>query len=170
MRHFSIILAALAVLAAAPAEAAEKKAETHRHPSLPVSFKTFEGWHRVPRPGDEGTFEMASPSGTVHVLVWYTSTEQDAAGYLVKMSGMMGLDIHDGTEPDTLETEYHQMVHYVFPGTTLAVIDNGRTEERPRENALYIVKVVYPAEGCDDCEGLARRILGTVRVYGEGGP
>ncbi len=85
-----MILALLASLLIAPAAAVrvEAKAETHRHPDLPVQFKTFEGWHRVPRPGDEGTFEMASPGDKVTIMVWHTSTEQDARKYLMKMADM----------------------------------------------------------------------------------
>lgn len=127
MRQMILVLLASLLIAPAAAVRVEAKAETHRHPDLPVQFKTFEGWHRVPRPGDEGTFEMASPGGTVHVMVWYTSTEQDARRYLIKMADMKGLDIPDAAEPDILSTGHYDPVAFDIPGTLLAVIDNGRS-------------------------------------------
>ncbi len=170
MRQMILALLTSVLIAPAAAVRVEAKAETHRHPDLPVQFKTFEGWHRVPRPGDEGTFEMASPSGKAHVMVWYTSTEQDARGYLIKMAGMKGLEIPEGSGPDSLSTEYHDVVLYDIPGTILAVIHNGSSRGHREENALYIVQISCPVDEHDGCSELMSRILGTVRITGEGGP
>lgn len=170
MKHMMIALLVSALIVPAPADSAEAKAETHTHPGLPVSFRTFEGWHRVPRPGDEGTFEMASPDGKARVMLWYTSTEMDARRYLVKMADMKGLDIPDGSMPEDIRTTHHDMVVYRIPGTTLAVIPNGNSAGHPKENALYIVQVSCLREGYEGCEELMDGILGTVRIAGEGGP
>lgn len=170
MKWFMLILLAASALAPSSPECGEKKAETHRHPDLPIEFKTFEGWHSVPRPGDEETFEMASPGGEVHVMVWYTSTEQDAARYLMKMADMKGLKLEEGAGPDRVRTTHHDMVFYEIPGTLLAVIDNGSSRNHPAENALYIVQISCPREGYVGRDGLIRGILDTVRITGVGGP
>jgi hypothetical protein len=146
------------------------KAETHRHPDLPFQFKVFEGWKQVPRPGDEGTFEMASPNGELDVMLWYTSTEQDARRYLIKMADMKGLELHRGQQPDTVRTDHHMMLIYDVTGTILAVIHNGQSIGRPVENALYITQISCPREKYEEYRKLMRDILGTVRVTAEGGP
>ena len=170
MRQIILVMLAAALIMPAAAGRAEAKAETHTHPSLPVSFKTFEGWTRVPRPGDEGTFEMASPGGKARVMVWYTSTEMDARRYLVKMADMKGLDLPEGYQPEDITTTYHYMVVCRITGTTLAVIPNGKTEKRPKENALFIIQIICSPEGYDGCEELMSGILESVRITGEGGP
>jgi hypothetical protein len=169
MKWSLIILLAAAAMTPVSTACGEKKAETHRHPDLPISFKTFEGWHRVPRPGDEGTFEMASPGGTLNVMVWYTSTEQDARRYLLKMADMKGLELPAGAEPDTISTGPHEAIVFEIPGTLLAVIDNGRSMGYPAENALYIVQISCPRQEYGEHRELMHRILGTVRITGEGG-
>jgi hypothetical protein len=170
MKGIKVLLLATAFLPPFSLEGGEKKAETHKHPDLPIEFKTFEGWKRVPRPGDEGTFEMASPSGKARVLVWYTSTEQDAESYLVKMADMRGLETAEGAGPDSVRTAGHDAVAVEVPGTLLAVIDNGSSRKHPKENALYIIEISCPPEGYEGCYDLIHRILGTVRITEKGGP
>jgi hypothetical protein len=113
---------------------------------------------------------MASPGGKARVMVWYTSTEMDARRYLVKMADMKGLDLPEGYQPEDITTTYHYMVACRITGTTLAVIPNGKTEKRPKENALFIIQITCPPEEYDGCEELMSGILESVRITGEGGP
>ena len=75
--------------------------QTYRHPSLNIQFEAPTGWKQLPRPEDRLIYEITDPEKSVHVMLWYTATMQDAKGYLKKMADMKGL--HWEGEPVRVE-------------------------------------------------------------------
>lgn len=63
-------------------------AGTFKHPTLPVTIEAPAGWEAGSWHDDPGVLEVTAPDGSVHVLLWFTDTEQSADRYLAKMVGM----------------------------------------------------------------------------------
>ena len=156
------------LIIALAAGAAWGKAEFYGHHELPFAFKCYEGWKRVPRPGDEGTSEWVNPPSTMRVLLWATSTEQDAGRYLAKMADMKGLD-SAADVPDTVGTHGPDALVLESPGTVLGVIHTGMSKERPRENILYIIQIICLPERHEEEKGFMYELIESVRTDYEGG-
>jgi hypothetical protein len=71
----------------------------YRHPSLNIQFEAPPDWDRVARPEDELIYEVADPDGAVHVVLWYTTTEQGPQDYLRKMAQMKDLAVGERPSP-----------------------------------------------------------------------
>jgi hypothetical protein len=71
--------------------------QIYEHPSLDFRFEAPRDWRQQPRPEDKMIYEVADPATNVHVVLWYTSTEQSGPGYLKKMASMK--DVVVDTEP-----------------------------------------------------------------------
>jgi len=69
---------------------------TYKHPNLNIQIKAAENWKAIPRPEDQLIYELTDPEAVVHVMMWYTETEQDAAAYLKKMAGKKDLVYQGG--------------------------------------------------------------------------
>jgi len=54
----------------------------YQHPTLNIKFEAIANWKRLPRPEDKNTYEIVDPDGSIHVVVWYTTTEQSGQNYL----------------------------------------------------------------------------------------
>jgi hypothetical protein len=152
MPHRTVILATAIILSLASGEVPAEGLRSYRHPDLDLQFRAPHGWQHRPRPGDPATHELVDPDTGIHVLMWFTTTEQSARRYLKKMSGMMPLSRI--TEPvgrsvggrDAWVLEASGEVEARPVETLLAVIPSGRSAIRPRENNLYIVQITCPAE------------------------
>lgn len=160
-------IALILLLLSAPTAAGELR--PYKHPALDMQFSAGHGWRNQPRPGDEGTSELVDPETGIHVLMWMTTTEQSARGYLLKMSSMM--DVIPGEAlartiggreawlmraPGTIEDRAVE--------TLLAVIPSGKSRRHPFENNLYIVRIWCPAEDHPRLAARMEELLQTVRV------
>lgn len=151
-----------------PVKAAELR--PYKHPALDMQFTAPVGWPQVPRPGDESVHERVDPETGIHVLMWYTSTEQSAERYLVKMADMMGLDL--SVQPMSLTLDGRQAWLLETAGTVdgkdvwsrLAVIPSGKSHLHPRENNLYIVKICCPVEDHIRLEHQLQQLISSVRI------
>jgi hypothetical protein len=162
----TIALALLIVAAAAPAQ----ELRPYKHPDLDMQFTADEGWHHRSRPGDAGTHERVDPETGIHVLMWYTSTEQNAESYLLKMAHMMDLALGAELQRRTIagrevwvldttgkveETPVHSL---------LAVIPSGKSRQHPFENNLYIVQIWCPVADHTRLADHMAELLHTVRI------
>ena len=107
------LIAVLALSITAPLCAAETR--LYRHPGLEFQFRAPSGWQQQARPGGDRTYEVADPERGIHVLLWTTSTEQDALRYLNKMVGMMDLVVD--AEPQPRRIHDHDAWVLELPGT-----------------------------------------------------
>ncbi len=64
---------------------------TYKHPSLNIQLRAAENWKHIPRPEDRLIYEITDAESVVHVLMWYTETEQNGSAYIKKMAGMKDL-------------------------------------------------------------------------------
>ncbi len=166
-------IAAIVLMLVTTATAADRPPGQHRiyeHPDLDLQFSAAPGWQTTPRPGDEGTHELVDPESGIHVLLWYTSTEQDARRYLSKMSHMMDLELGSDTKSRTIGDRSFWLLD--CPGTVagvkahqlLAVAASGKRRTHPRENNLYIVQVWCPRADWTKLERRMYNLLDSVRI------
>jgi hypothetical protein len=149
--------------------------QVYEHPSLNIQFQATANWHRVPRPEDATIYEVADPTGAVHVVLWYTTTEQDSRSYLMKMASMKDVQLEEDQEASLRRIDGHEAWVLDLPGrergarvrTLLAVIPHGKSRERPRENALYLVQIWCPEGEYQDYRRSMEGILETVEITQE---
>jgi hypothetical protein len=144
----------------------------YQHPTLNVQFQATPNWERVPRPEDALIYEVADPTGVVHVVLWYTTTEQDGRRYLMKMASMKDVQLEEGQEASRRRIDGHEAWVLNLPGrerearvrTLLAVIPHGKSAERPRENALYVVQIWCPEDEYENHRRALENILASVEI------
>ena len=146
--------------------------QVYKHPTLSIQFQATQSWRRVPRPEDETIYEVADPAGAVHVVLWYTTTEQDGRKYLMKMAGMKDVQLEEDQEASRWRIGGHEAWVLDLPGhergarvrMLLAVIPHGKSREWPRENALYLVQIWCPEEECRDYRQSMEDILSSIEI------
>jgi len=144
--------------------------QTYKHPSLNIQFKASQNWQHVSRPEDKLIFEVMDPDSIVHVVLWYTETEQDAPGYLWKMANMKDLVL--GEKPskrrinnrDTwvLNVTGHERKMPIR--MLLAVIPHGKSLIRPKENVLFIIQIWCPEESYEQHMHMMENILDSMEI------
>jgi hypothetical protein len=169
------LLLALSALAAPPqmiADPVGQDLRVYQHPSLSIQFEALRNWSRVPRPEDETIYEVADPTSDVHVVLWYTTTEQDGRKYLVKMASMKDVMLKEGQRAISRRIGGQDAWVLNLPGKErgsrvrmlLAVIPHGKSEEWPKENALYIIQIWCPEEDYQTYRQSMEDILSSVEI------
>jgi hypothetical protein len=142
----------------------------YRHPHLSIEFEAPGNWHPVVRSEDSLIYEMINEDSLVHVVIWYTETEQRAPDYLWKMASMKELKLDK--KPVEIQTENYSGWMLQVKGfdnnmqiyTFLVVIPGGKSQSRPRENKLYIVQIWCPNKYYDDKSEVMNHILNSIKV------
>jgi hypothetical protein len=142
----------------------------YRHPSLNIQFEAPPDWDRVARPEDELIYEVADPDGAVHVVLWYTTTEQGPQDYLRKMAQMKDLAV--GERPSPAQIGDRDAWTLSGPGREgdapvrmiLAAIPDGKSAARPKENVLFIVTIWCPEADYEDHRQRMEDILDSVEI------
>lgn len=140
----------------------------YNHPFLNIRFEASPGWQQLPRPEDRLIYEIADPEKTVHVMLWYTATMQDARGYLRKMADMKGLRWEEETSiqgmgDDAWQVDATGHIWGMEARTLLAVVQNGFDNKHADHNALYIVMIWCPEQDFTQHEQQMTDILNSVR-------
>lgn len=91
MKFFFKIIIVAAALLIPTTDSFSQNPQIYKHSSLNIQFEASQNWLQVPHPEDELIYEMVDPDSVVHVVLWYTETEQDALSYLMKMADMKDL-------------------------------------------------------------------------------
>jgi hypothetical protein len=170
MRRAIIALSLVPVLMLLSIDAACDAGQTYKHPTLGFQFTATPGLKHVPRPGDEGTYEVMDPESDIHVMLWCTTTEQDARRYLWKMADMMGLVSDE--KPLRVRISGHNAWMFDVAGSVnnepahvlLATIQYGMSTKHPRENALYIAQIWCPEEKYDENKEEMQEILTGIEI------
>lgn len=118
----------------------------HPYPRLNIQFIAPADWVEIPWHDDNLAYEVMDPDSTVHVLLWYTETEQDGPGYLRKMADMKDLTFEE--ELHKQEIQGREAWVATTSGVTndipinliLAVIETDHSL-LPKHNALYIIQI-----------------------------
>ena len=145
--------------------------QIYEHPSLNIQFKASQNWQQMPRPEDKLIYEVIDPDSIVHVVLWYTETEQDAQGYLWKMASMKDLVLGE-EKPAKSRINNHDAWVLNVPGhekkipirMLLAVIPHGKSQAHPKENALFIIQIWCPEENYEEHKTTMENILASMEI------
>ena len=144
--------------------------QIYKHPRLNIQFEAPANLKQYPYHKDKSIYEIFDPDTNIHVMLWYTSTEQDASRYLEKMADMKGFNPEE--KPVKTKIKDRDAWLYNIPGLVnknssqvlLAVIPNGKSEKYPRENALYIVQIWCPVDNYKQHTLIMENILESVEI------
>ncbi len=144
--------------------------EVYKHPRLNIQFEAPAKWKENPYHGDKLIYEIFNPDTNVHIMLWYTTTEQDGPRYLEKMADMKDL-VFEG-KPAKMQIKGRDAWFYNVPGfinkepirMLLAVIPDGKSKTYPRENALHIIQIWCPEENYEQHMHMIKNILDSVEI------
>jgi hypothetical protein len=147
--------------------------QVYKHPRLDIHFEAPANWEENPYHGDKLIYEIFNPDTDMHIMLWYTTTEQDAPRYLEKMADMKDLVFEGG--PAKIRIKGREAWLYNVPGfinekpirMMLAVIPHGKSKTYPRENALHIIQIWCPEENYDTNKRMMENILGSMEITDE---
>ena len=145
MRTFIAIFSTIIFIFLIPFKSFSQKTQIYKHPTLKFQFEASGNWINIPRPEDKLIYEMMSPDSNIHVMLWYTETEQSAKNYLSKMAGMKDL-IFTNEVPCLRTINNQDMWMLNVPGyerkitvrMLLGVTARGMSKNQPKENCLFI--------------------------------
>jgi hypothetical protein len=146
------------------------KLRVYKHPKQNIQFEAPADWKENPYHRDKSIYEIFDPDKNIHVMLWYTTTEQDAPRYLEKMASMK--DVVFESKPAKIQIKGRDAWFYNIPGFIdkksirmfLAVIPDGKSKEYPRENALHIIQIWCPEEQFTDNEQGMMLILNSIQI------
>jgi hypothetical protein len=144
--------------------------QVYKHPRLNIQFEAPANWKENPYHGDKLIYEIFNPRTDMHVMLWYTTTEQDGPRYLDKMASMKDL-ILEG-KPTKIQIKGRDAWFYSLPGfinkkpirMLLAVIPHGKSKTYPRENALHIIQIWCPEKNYEQHMHMMENILDSVEI------
>jgi hypothetical protein len=147
-----------------------RELQVYKHPRLNIQFEAPADWKENPYHKDKSIYEIFDPDADMHVMLWYTTTEQDGPEYLWKMVSMKDL-VAEG-KPAKIQIKDRDAWFYNVPGFVnkkrirmlLAVIPDGKSKDYPRENALHIIQIWCPAEQFTDNEQGMMLILNSIQI------
>lgn len=151
-------------------QALARELQVYKHPRLNIQFEAPADWKENPYHSDKSIYEIFDPDTDMHVMLWYTTTEQDAPKYLEKMASMKDLVLEG--KPAKIQIKGRDAWFYNLPGFVnkkpirmlLAVIPDGKSKDYPRENALHIIQIWCPAEQFTDNEQGMMLILNSIQI------
>ncbi|MFC2083530.1 hypothetical protein ACFLS9_00585 [Bacteroidota bacterium] len=154
-----------------PIEYISQDRQTYNHPYLNFNFTASENWIKVHHPEDKFIYEIMRPDSLLHVMLWYTETEQSAEKYLVKMADMKDLAPAD-RKPSVSNINKKEFWMFNTSGyigkkhvqSILAVVSHGKSLQRPKENRLYIVHIWCPEENYSRLRNTFDEILASIQI------
>jgi hypothetical protein len=159
------------ILISIPLTSSSQDSHIYKHPALNFQYAASEDWINIQHPEDSLIYEMVSPDSGIHVMLWYTETEQTAEKYLLKMVSMKDLDM-EGGEPNPRTVNEHDMWVIVLPGyqgkipvrLMLGITARGMSKKHPKENRLFIVQIWCHQEKYSAYQTTFEEILQSVKL------
>ena len=147
--------------------------QVYEHPRLNIQFEAPAHWRENPYHGDKLIYEIYDSATDIHVMLWYTTTEQSGPRYLEKMASMKDLVLEG--KPKKIQINNRDAWFYNLPGfinkkpirLLLAVIPDGKSKTHPRENALHIIQIWCPAKNYEQHTHMMESILDSVEITGK---
>ena len=144
--------------------------QIYKHPRLNIQFEAPANWKENPYHEDKLIYEIFNPDTDIHVMLWYTTTEQDGPQYLGKMANMKDLVLEG--KPVKIQIKDRDAWFYNVPGSInkkpirmlIAVIPDGKSKTYPLENALYIIQIWCQEENFEQHIGIMKDILGSIDI------
>ena len=144
--------------------------QVYKHPRMNIQFEAPVNWKENPYHGDILIYEIFDPDTDVHVMLWYTTTEQNGPRYLEKMASMKDLVLEG--KPAKIQIKGRDAWSYNLPGfidkkpirMLLAVIPDGKSKTYPRENALHIIQIWCPEENFEQHVHMMENILDSMEI------
>lgn len=144
--------------------------QIYKHPKLAIQIEAPSRWKQLHRHADAMVYEIADPENSVHAMLWYTATMQDAKGYLEKMADMK--DFRWEGEPKSVEgliddawlVDTTGDVWGMDARVLLAVIHHGNDSRHLDHNALFIVMVWCPRDEFSQHQRLMMDIFNSVKI------
>lgn len=142
----------------------------YKHPRLNIQFEAPVNWKENPYHKDKLIYEIFDPETDIHVMLWSTTTEQNAPDYLEKMADMKGLVLE--SEPAKIQIKGRDAWSYNVPGlinkksvrVLLIVIPDGKSKIYPRENVLHIMQIWCPEENFEQHRHMMENILNSMDI------
>lgn len=142
----------------------------YKHPRLNIQFEAPVNWKENPYHKDKLIYEIFDPETDIHVMLWSTTTEQNAPDYLEKMADMKGLVLE--SEPAKIQIKGRDAWSYNVPGlinkksvrVLLIVIPDGKSKIYPRENVLHIMQIWCPEENFEQHKHMMENILNSMDI------
>jgi hypothetical protein len=166
-----VLILVLMILFIANISIAQEKV-VYEHPTLNIQFEASPDWKRLQRPEDKNTYEIVDPEGSIHVVVWHTTTEQNGLAYLQKMASMKDLILSDKDVYQKREVNDHEAFVLEVTGhegktsmhTLLVVIPHGKSKKYPKENYLFLIQIWCPAEDYEQKKMVMKEILASMEI------
>jgi hypothetical protein len=144
--------------------------KVYKHPRLNIQFEAPVNWKENPYHRDKSIYEIFNPDTDMHVMLWYTTTEQDGPKYLEKMANMKDLVLEG--KPAKIQIKGRDAWFNNVPGfinkksirMLLAVIPDGKSKTYPRENALHIIQIWCPEENYEQHMHMMENILDSMEI------
>jgi len=144
--------------------------QVYKHPRLNIQFEAPANWKENPYHGDKLIYEIFDPDTGMHVMLWYTTTEQDGPQYLEKMADMKNLVLEG--KPSKIQIKGRNAWFYNVPGfinkkpirMLIAVIPDGKSKTYPRENALHSIQIWCPEDKYEQHIRVMENILESIEI------
>jgi hypothetical protein len=144
--------------------------QVYKHPRLNIQFEAPVNWKENPYHKDKSIYEIFDPDTDIHVMLWFTTTEQDGPKYIEKMASMKDLVLED--KPVKIQIKDCDAWFYNVPGfinkksirMLLAVMLDGKSKTYPRENALHIIQIWCPEENYEQHMHMMEDILDSMEI------
>lgn len=170
MRTGLKIMSIFCLLLSISSKSVSQNTQIYKHPTLNIQFEASKDWIQIPRPEDKLIYEVKSPDSIIHVILWYTTTEQSGRSYLEKMASMKDLIVND--KPFLRQINNHDVWVLNVPGyeqkipirTLLAVITHGKSKIHPRENCLFIVQILCKKKNYEKYKNTMENILSSIQL------
>ena len=144
--------------------------QVYEHPRLNIQFEAPANWEENPYHKDKSIYEIFDPKTDTHVMLWYTTTEQDGPQYLLKMASMKDLVLEG--KPAKILIKGRDAWLLNVPGfinkksiqMLLVVIPDGKSKTYPRENVLHIIQIWCPKDQYANSEQGIMSILNSIQI------
>jgi hypothetical protein len=169
MKNSNIIF--FIIIFSIPIKSFSQETQVYKHPTLQFQITASQNLINIHHPEDELLYEMMSPDSNMHVMLWYTETEQNARGYLTKMASMKDLNV--GDEKPFLKTINDQEIWILNVAgcdgklpiqTLLAATSHGMSIKHPKENRLFIIQIWCQKENYPRHKSKFEKILNSVQI------
>lgn len=148
---------------------AETKVFTHPSPDISVDFEAPADWIEIPRVDDKNAYEVSDPDGIVHVLLWFTDTEENSDRYLFKMCDMNGMKFEGELSRKTINERKYLYGYTIGEKNDIEIkeliaVTSTNHSNLPEHQRLYIIRIWCPLDKFELHAKTMEDILNSVKI------